>query len=81
MSKELYKRFTEIYLPGQQEIKNNDAFSESINKQIDDFVNKQKVSSYRIVNCETQAMPAAAFLKSDINKGYVMLIVHVAYSK
>ena len=79
MSKELYKRFTEIYLPGQQEIKNNDAFSESINKQISAFVNKEKVSSYRIVNCETQTLPAASFPKSDLNKGYVMLIVHIAY--
>jgi len=75
MSKELYRRFTEIYLPGQQEVKDNESFSKAINKQISDFVEKEKVSSYRIINCETQTMSAAA----NLNNGYVMLIVHLAY--
>jgi hypothetical protein len=76
MSKELYRRFTEIYLPGQQEIKDNVSFSDSINKQINAFVEKEKVSCYRIVNCETQTL----YTNPDLNKGYVALIVHVAYS-
>lgn len=75
MSKELYRRFTEIYLPGQQEIKDNESFSDSINKQISDFAERKKVSSYRIVNCETQTL----YTNPDLNKGYVALIVHIAY--
>ena len=80
MSKELYHRFTEIYLPGQPYIKNNELFSSLINKQIEDFAQKNKVSSYRIVNCETQLLPSyLPASSSDLQKGYVMLIVHIAY--
>ncbi len=79
MNKELYRRFTEVYLPGQPDIKNNDLFSSLINKQIDDFVKQNTVSSYRIINCETQPLPTSSLPKSDIYSGYVMLIVHVAY--
>jgi len=81
MSKELYHRFTEIYLPGQPDIKNNDLFSDLINKQIEDFSKKKNVISYRIVNCETQAMPPYPPSSSDWQKGYIMLIVHIAYIK
>lgn len=77
MGKELYRRFTQIYLPGQSEIKDNAAFSEFINKQIAEFVEKEKVSSYRIVNCETQTL----YANPDLNKGYVALIIHIAYIK
>jgi hypothetical protein len=79
MNKEYYRRFTEVYIPGHQDIKNNEAFSKIINDQIEQFVKNEKVTSYRIVNCETQALPASATLKSDNYNGYVMLIVHVAY--
>ena len=79
MSKELYHRFTEIYLPGQPDIKNNDLFSGIINKQIADFVIGNNISSYRIINCETQLLPSYLRSSLDLQKGYVMLIVHVAY--
>ncbi len=75
MSKELYRRFTEIYLPGQPQIKDNENFSNAVNKQISDFAEKENVSSYRIINCETQTL----YTNNDLNKGYVALIVHVAY--
>lgn len=79
MDKECYYRFTEIYLPGQPDIKNNDLFSGLINKQLKEFVKQNKVSSYRIINCETQTLPPPPIPKSDLNTGYVMLIVHIAY--
>jgi hypothetical protein len=79
MNKEYYRRFTEVYIPGHQDIKNDESFSKVINDQIEQFVMNEKVSSYRIVNCETQALPPSATLKSDTYNGYVMLIVHVAY--
>ena len=79
MSKELYHRFTEIYLPGQPDIKDNDLFSGLINKQIDSFAKQNKVSSYRIINCETQVLPPPSIPKSDTYKEYVILVVHIAY--
>jgi len=79
MNQERYHRFTEIYLPGQPDIKNNDLFSGLINKQIEDFTRQNKVSSYRIINCETQVLPSPSIPKSDAYKGYVILVVHIAY--
>ena len=80
VSKELYHRFTEIYLPGQPDIKNNELFSGLINNQIEAFVKQNNISSYRIINCETQAIPTSSFPKLDIYTGYVMLIMHLAYN-
>ena len=80
MTKELYHRFTELYLPGQPDIKNNEVFSNLINNQILNFCKERKVSDYRIINCETQVLPPKPVLQSDFSKGYVLLIVHVAYS-
>jgi hypothetical protein len=79
MGKELYHRFTEIYLPGQPEIENNEIFSNLINSQITNFCKENKVSYYRIINCETQALPPRAGSQSDFYTGYVMLIIHLAY--
>ena len=78
MSGELYHRFTEVYLPGQSNIKDNELFSKVVNSQISLFIDKNKVSSYRIVNCETQVLPPSTNLKVS-SYGYVMLIVHIAY--
>ncbi len=75
---ELYHRFTEIYLPGQPELKNDDLFSNLINNKIKEFTKQNKVSSYRIVNCETQTLPSCP---SEFKKGYIMLIIHIAYDK
>lgn len=80
MNKELYHRFTEIYLPGSSDIKDNNQFSNLINSKIEVFVKKNEVLSYRIVNCETQTLPPQSLLKSDLYAGYVMLIVHLAYT-
>jgi len=80
MTKELYHRFTEIYLPGQSDIKNNILFSDLINKQISDFAKQNNLASYRIINCETQVLPTVSIPQTDSYKGYVMLIVHVAYN-
>jgi hypothetical protein len=80
MDKEFYHRFTEIYLPGQPDIKNNnDLFSGLINKQLEKFSKQNKVSSYRIINCETQTLPPPSIPKSDLNSEYVMLVIHIAY--
>lgn len=79
MSKELYRRFTEIYLPGQPEIENNEIFSNLINNRISSFCKENKVSDYRIINCETQVLPPRPNSKSDFYDGYVLLIVHIAY--
>ena len=79
MNKELYHRFTQIYLPSQPDIKDDEAFSELVNNKINEFAKQNKVSSYRIINCETQALPPQSFLKSDLYAGYVMLVVHIAY--
>ena len=80
MSRELCHRFTEIYLPGQTDIKNNDLFSGLINKQIENFIKQNKISSYRIINCETQQLPSYLASSSALQKGYIMLIVHIAYT-
>lgn len=80
MNKELYHRFSEIYLPGSSDIKDNERFSNLINDKIEAFVKRNKVLSYRIINCETQTLPPQSLLKSDLYAGYVMLVVHIAYT-
>ncbi len=78
MGMELYHRFTEVYLPGQPEVKNDELFSNLINNKIKEFIKQNKISSYRIINCETQSLTSYA---SELKKGYVMLSVHIAYLK
>lgn len=79
MNKELYHRLSEVYLPGDSGIKYSERVSNLINEKIKAFVKEKAVTSYRILNCETQTLPPQSLLKSDLYAGYVMLIVHIAY--